>query len=66
MTKYTGCPHCGSMHIDYDGMVNDYYELSSYFAIWRGRCSNCGKKLEWTEEYKLERVFDMEEIEESE
>lgn len=66
MVKYVGCPYCGSMHIEYDEMINDYYELSSYFAIWKGICSNCGKKLEWKEEYALERVFDMKVVEEGE
>ena len=64
-TKYiVKCPVCGSPHIEYSDCVDEYYDISTHYIIWEGKCFQCGSKLEWKEEYKLANIVDMKVVEE--
>lgn len=66
-TKYiVKCPVCGSPHINYSDCVDEYYDISTHYMLWEGKCFQCGSKLEWREEYKLTNILDMKVIEEGE
>lgn len=66
-TKYiVKCPVCGSPHIEYSDCVDEYYDISTHYIIWEGKCFQCGSKLEWKEEYKLANIVDMKVVEEGE
>lgn len=56
-TKYTvSCPNCSSEEIQYDEMVEEHIDVSTIFQTWEGKCMECGKRLQWTEEYRLHNV----------
>lgn len=66
-TKYiVNCPVCGSPHIEYNDCVDEYYDVSTHYSIWEGKCLQCDSKLEWKEEYKLTNILDMKVVEEGE
>lgn len=66
-TKYiVKCPVCGSPHINYSDCVDEYYDISTHYMFWEGKCLQCGSELVWKEEYKLTDILDMKVVEEDE
>lgn len=59
------CPHC-IVEIEYDDMIDDSFDTSTYEVNWRGKCPICGKHFTWREIYRFARIENFEEEMENE
>ena len=54
------CPYCG-VEINYDDMIDDYFDASTYEAFWQGHCPECERHFTWKEIYHYSRIDSFEE-----
>ena len=54
------CPHCIT-EINYDDMIDDYFDTSTYEAFWRGTCPECGRHFTWKEIYHYSYINEFKE-----